>query len=67
MRMLRAVEGQPWPLPQILVKMNKGKREGVDGSRTTGAKILGLSRKALWEQGKRYGIPSAREEAEDEG
>jgi two-component system response regulator HydG len=41
--------------------------ERVDGSRTTGAKILGLSRKAQWEQGKRYGIPSAREEAEDEG
>src|SRR5437899_3034258 len=34
--------------------------ERVDGSRTTGAKILGLSRKALWEKCKRYGIPSAR-------
>jgi DNA-binding NtrC family response regulator len=32
----------------------------VDGSRTTGAKILGLSRKALWEKCKRYGIPSNR-------
>jgi transcriptional regulator with GAF, ATPase, and Fis domain len=43
--------------------------ERVDGSRTTGAKILGISRKALWEKCKRYGIPSAREEAEaeDEG
>jgi DNA-binding NtrC family response regulator len=42
--------------------------ERVDGSRTTGAKILGLSRKALWEKCKRYGIPSAREESggEDE-
>ena len=40
--------------------------ERVDGSRTTGAKILGLSRKALWEKCKRYGIPSAREEANDE-
>jgi len=40
--------------------------ERVDGSRTTGAKILGLSRKALWEKCKRYGIPSAREEASDE-
>ncbi|HEX5647905.1 MAG TPA: helix-turn-helix domain-containing protein [Nitrospira sp.] len=33
--------------------------ERVDGSRTTAAKILGLSRKALWEKCKRYGIPSA--------
>jgi len=41
--------------------------ERVEGSRTTGAKILGLSRKALWEKCKCYGIPSAREEAEDEG
>jgi two-component system response regulator HydG len=40
--------------------------ERVDGSRTTGAKILGLSRKALWEKCKRYGIPSAREESSDE-
>jgi len=38
----------------------------VDGSRTTASKVLGLSRKALWEKCKRYGIPSAREEAEDE-
>jgi DNA-binding NtrC family response regulator len=43
--------------------------ERVDGSRTTGAKILGLSRKALWEKCKRYGIPSNRSEpdANDEG
>lgn len=34
----------------------------VEGSRTTGAKILGLSRKALWEKCKRYGIPSAKDE-----
>jgi two-component system response regulator HydG len=40
--------------------------ERVDGSRTTGAKILGLSRKALWEKCKRYGIPSARGESGDE-
>ena len=40
--------------------------ERVDGSRTTGAKILGLSRKALWEKCKRYGIPSARDESSDE-
>jgi two-component system, NtrC family, response regulator AtoC len=33
--------------------------ERVDGSRTTASKILGLSRKALWEKCKRYGIPSA--------
>ena len=37
----------------------------VDGSRTTASKILGLSRKALWEKCKRYGIPSARDEVED--
>ena len=38
----------------------------VEGSRTTASKILGLSRKALWEKCKRYGIPSAREESGDE-
>lgn len=43
--------------------------ERADGSRTLAAKILGLSRKALWEKCKRYGIPSNRngQEAEDEG
>lgn len=40
--------------------------ERVDGSRTTAAKILGLSRKAVWEKCKRYGIPSAKDEAEEE-
>jgi two-component system, NtrC family, response regulator AtoC len=38
----------------------------VEGSRTTASKILGLSRKALWEKCKRYGIPSAREEDAEE-
>ncbi len=32
----------------------------TEGSRTMTAKILGLSRKALWEKCKRYGIPSNR-------
>lgn len=40
--------------------------ERVEGSRTTASKILGLSRKALWEKCKRYGIPSAKEEADEE-
>jgi two-component system response regulator HydG len=40
--------------------------ERVDGSRTTASRILGLSRKALWEKCKRYGIPSAHSDAEDE-
>ncbi len=40
--------------------------ERVQGSRTTAAKILGLSRKALWEKCKRYGIPSARDESGEE-
>ncbi len=40
--------------------------ERVEGSRTTASKILGLSRKALWEKCKRYGIPSARDEEEEE-
>jgi two-component system response regulator HydG len=40
--------------------------ERVDGSRTTASKILGLSRKALWEKCKRYGIPSARDDGEGE-
>ncbi len=38
----------------------------VGGSRTEAAKILGLSRKALWEKCKRYGIHSGRNAAEPE-
>ncbi|TAJ07660.1 MAG: sigma-54-dependent Fis family transcriptional regulator [Nitrospirae bacterium] len=41
--------------------------ERVGGSRTEASRLLGLSRKALWEKCKRYGIPSARSEADDEG
>ena len=37
--------------------------ERTDGSRTTASRILGLSRKALWEKCKRYGIPSAHSDA----
>ena len=40
--------------------------ERVEGSRTTASKILGLSRKALWEKCKRYGIPSAHGDNQDE-
>jgi two-component system response regulator HydG len=42
--------------------------ERTEGSRTMAAKILDLSRKALWEKCKRYGIPSNRngQGAEDE-
>jgi two-component system response regulator HydG len=40
--------------------------ERVEGSRTTASKILGLSRKALWEKCKRYGIPSAHGDGEGE-
>lgn len=41
--------------------------ERAEGSRTAASKILGLSRKALWEKCKRYGIPSAhRSDEEDE-
>jgi two-component system response regulator HydG len=40
--------------------------ERVEGSRTTASRILGLSRKALWEKCKRYGIPSAHHDGEDE-
>jgi transcriptional regulator with GAF, ATPase, and Fis domain len=39
--------------------------ERVDGSRTTASRILGLSRKALWEKCKRYGIPSAHGDGEE--
>jgi transcriptional regulator with GAF, ATPase, and Fis domain len=41
--------------------------ERVGGSRTEASRLLGLSRKALWEKCKRYGIPSARGESEGEG
>lgn len=37
----------------------------VDGSRTNAATILGLSRKALWDKCKRYGLSSAKGEAEE--
>lgn len=37
----------------------------VDGSRTNAATVLGLSRKALWDKCKRYGISSAKSEAEE--
>lgn len=40
--------------------------ERVQGSRTEAAKILGLSRKALWEKCKRYGISPGKPEAEEE-
>jgi DNA-binding NtrC family response regulator len=42
--------------------------ERTEGNRTMAAKILDLSRKALWEKCKRYGIPSSRNggEAEDD-
>ncbi|MDE3017998.1 MAG: sigma-54-dependent Fis family transcriptional regulator [Nitrospirota bacterium] len=39
--------------------------ERVGGSRTDASRLLGLSRKALWEKCKRYGIPSSRGEAEE--
>lgn len=38
----------------------------VEGNRTNAATILGLSRKALWDRCKRYGISSARGEAEED-
>ncbi len=37
----------------------------MDGSRTNAAAALGLSRKALWDKCKRYGISSAKGEAEE--
>ena len=37
----------------------------AEGNRTTAAAILGLSRKALWDKCRRYGIASARGEADD--
>jgi DNA-binding NtrC family response regulator len=40
--------------------------ERVKGSRTEAAKMLGLSRKALWEKCKRYGIARGKTEAEPE-
>jgi DNA-binding NtrC family response regulator len=43
-----------------------GVLDRVEGNRTTASKILGMSRKALWEKCKRYGIPSARDESDDE-
>jgi two-component system response regulator AtoC len=38
----------------------------VDGNRTSAAAVLGLSRKALWDKCKRYGISSARGETEED-
>jgi DNA-binding NtrC family response regulator len=39
----------------------------VEGNRSLGAKLLGISRKALWEKCKRYGIPQGKHEADEEG
>jgi len=39
--------------------------ERVGGSRTEASRLLGLSRKALWEKCKRYGIPSSRGESDE--
>ncbi|MBM4134018.1 MAG: sigma-54-dependent Fis family transcriptional regulator [Nitrospira sp.] len=44
-----------------------GVLERVGGSRTEASRLLGLSRKALWEKCKRYGIPSSRGESDDVG
>ncbi|SLM46291.1 fused response regulator of ato opeon, in two-component system with AtoS: response regulator; sigma54 interaction protein [Nitrospira japonica] len=41
--------------------------ERVEGNRTAAAKVLGLSRKALGDKCKRYGIPSVTEDAGEEG
>ncbi len=38
----------------------------TEGNRTIAANMLGLSRKALWEKCKRYGIPSAKDDPEGE-
>jgi two-component system, NtrC family, response regulator AtoC len=38
----------------------------TEGNRTIAATMLGLSRKALWEKCKRYGIPSAKDDPEGE-
>lgn len=38
----------------------------VEGNRSLGAKVLGISRKALWEKCKRYGIPQGRHEPEEQ-
>ena len=38
----------------------------TEGNRTIAATMLGLSRKALWEKCKRYGIPSAKNDPEEE-
>ncbi len=40
--------------------------ERVQGSRTEAAKVLGMSRKALWEKCKRYGISSGKPDADEE-
>jgi DNA-binding NtrC family response regulator len=39
--------------------------ERAKGSRTAAAKLLGLSRKALWEKCKRYGIAAGRPDPEE--
>ncbi|MBI3603349.1 MAG: sigma-54-dependent Fis family transcriptional regulator, partial [Nitrospirae bacterium] len=40
--------------------------EQAEGSRTEASKVLGLSRKALWEKCKRYGIAKGKPGEEDE-
>ncbi|MET0514727.1 MAG: sigma-54 dependent transcriptional regulator, partial [Nitrospiraceae bacterium] len=38
----------------------------TEGNRTIAAQVLGLSRKALWEKCKRYGIPSPKDDPQEE-
>ncbi len=38
----------------------------VEGNRSSAAKIMGISRKALWEKCKRYGIPPGKHDPDEE-
>ncbi len=66
----RASEGVPDSLAQAREQFERqhilSVLERVQGSRTEAAKVLGMSRKALWEKCKRYGISSGKPDADEE-
>ncbi len=66
----RASEGVPDSLAQAREQFERqhilSVLERVQGSRTEAAKVLGMSRKALWEKCKRYGISSGKSDADEE-
>jgi transcriptional regulator of acetoin/glycerol metabolism len=50
-------EGRPRPLLEVEKEMSRNALAYTRGHQGQAADLLGISRKALWEKRKRYGIP----------